>query len=483
MAGKGVFVSRRSRTYVQRLGVAAIAAAAFVVVASSFGAGAGKRGPLVVRVSRDTTKAAGFQHATAVEPAIAAGARGVLVTVFQVGRSFRHGSAAIGWATSRDGGRHWKRGFFVPIMRNDAAPPKALDVTDPVVAYDTAHKLWVVASIADFANGSRTLQVHRSSDGLHWSAPTEVAKGIVDKDWITCDRGSRSAFRGRCYLTFTRENEDRLGVRWSADGGVTWSSEAKIMPTLGHPTGAFPVVQPNGRLVVLFREGGVDQRADAATAIPPWTFTATSSADGGRTFGVIRTLVTRVKPYFPHYVRAFATTIPSVGVDARGRLYAVWQTCRFRNPCSGNDLVLSTSTNGRSWTRPRRLPLGASGDRIVPGLAVAPGRRGQPVRLGLTYYTIRNGACSWVRCELAPYFASSKNGGRSWSKPLRLFAPTRYTWLAQAPAGQAFVGDYTTTAYLGKVAYAAFAVATRPTRSGLHHSIAVARIRPLDLPR
>src|SRR5215217_5577690 len=154
------------------------------------------------------------------------------------------------------------------------------------------------------------------------------------------------------------------------------------MPTMGHPTGAFPVVQPNGRLVVLFREGGVDQRADAATAIPPWTFTATSSADGGRTFGVIRTLVTRVKPYFPHYVRAFATTIPSVGVDARGRLYAVWQTCRFRNPCSGNDLVLSTSANGRSWTRPRRLPLGASGDRIVPGLAVAPGRRGQPVRPG-----------------------------------------------------------------------------------------------------
>jgi BNR repeat-like domain len=471
-------------TLLQRLVLAALGALALVLVATSQGAETRKRAPLVVRVSRDAGTATAFQHQTSVEPSIAAGRRGVLVTVYQVGRSFSHGSASIGWATSRDGGRHWRRGRLTPITRPGVLPATALDITDPVVTYDAVHGAWIAASIADFANGSRTLQVHRSTDGLRWSTPIEVAKGIVDKDWMTCDRSRRSRFRGRCYVVFARENEDRLGVRWSSDGGLTWSAETPIRPTLGHPTGAVPATRPNGRLVIVFREGGFLQPGEySAAAVPPWTLTSTSSDDGGATFGPIRTRVALAKPYFPPHTRAVPTAIPSMAVDVRGRLYVVWQSCRFRRQCVGNDLALSTSADGRRWTRPRRLPLGRTGDRVVPGLAIAPGKAGRPARLGLTYYLIANDGCRPARCRLTPYFTSSTSGGRTWTRPLRLYPAIRYRWLAQSPAGQAFIGDYTATAFVGRVAYSAFAIATRPTRGRLHHSIAVARIRPVDLPQ
>jgi hypothetical protein len=470
-------------TLLQRLVVAVVGVLALAVVAVSQGAEARKqRGPLVVRVSRDTTGGTNFQHETEVEPSIAAGPRGILVTVYQVGRAAIHGAARIGWATSRDGGRHWRHGYLTAITRPGATPPTALDTTDAVATYDSAHKVWIAASIADFANGSRTLQVHRSKDGYHWSAPIEVAKGLVDKDWLTCDKGARSSLRGRCYISFSREDQDRLGVRFSVDGGSTWSAETAIEPTLGHPTGSFLVVRPNGRLVLLFREGGFNVPGEYSTKdVPPWTLTATSSVNGGQTFGN-RTRVALAKPYFPPHTRAVPSAITSAAVDARGRLYAVWQSCRFRKACVGNDLVLSTSANGSSWSSPRRLRLGA-GDHVVPGLAVAAAKPGRAVRLGLAYYVISNDACRLANCRLTPYFTSSTNGGRAWTRPLRLWASIAYRWLAQAPPGQAFIGDYSSTTYVGKVAWSAIGVATKPTKGRRHHSIAVARIRPIDLPR
>jgi hypothetical protein len=127
-----------------------------------------------------------------VEPSIAAGRGGVLVTVFQVGRSVGRGAAAIGFATSNDGGRTWRNGLFEPVTRPEPTPSRPVDVTDAVVAYDAAHGAWLASSTADFANGSRSLAVHRSVDGLHWSAPVEVARGVIDHESLSCDGWARS---------------------------------------------------------------------------------------------------------------------------------------------------------------------------------------------------------------------------------------------------------------------------------------------------
>jgi BNR repeat-like domain len=458
------------RLYPRHVRAVCLGAVAFLVVVASVSASADSS--LLTRlVSRDTTTTAGFQHQTVVEPSIAAGPAGVLVTVFQLGRGIGRGAAATGFATSRDGGRSWRKGLFTAVTRPGLSPATPLDVTDAIVTYDWVHHVWLVASVADFANGSRTLQIHRSTDGLHWSGPVEAGRGVIDHDWIACDRWAKSPFRGRCYVSFTRQDVRRLGVRWSVDGGSSWSGEGPIASSLGNPNSAFPVVRPDGRLVVVFREGTSQLALGSAYSV-----------DGGRTFsGTSR--VALVKPFLPPSFRGVSAIVPSVVVGAGGRLYAVWQSCRFRPGCRGNDLVLSRSSNGVRWTAPTRVPLDRRTDHVIPGLGIASTRAGRPVRLGLAYYTIANEPCLPARCRIAPYFVSSPNGGRTWSRALRLQAPMRFTWLAQSPAGEAFVADNIGTAFYGSTAWPAFTAAARPSVGELHESVHVARVRRTDLGR
>src|SRR5215469_3816730 len=65
----------------------------------------------LTRLSTDTFTNSGSQHATEVEPHIAAFGS-TLVSVFQVGRIFGGGSADIGFATSTNGGASWTSGFL-----------------------------------------------------------------------------------------------------------------------------------------------------------------------------------------------------------------------------------------------------------------------------------------------------------------------------------------------------------------------------------
>jgi hypothetical protein len=469
-----VVITRGSRSRGRAGAGAAVVCGALALVLVASGAGAGKA-PLMRQVARDTTTTAGFQHATAVEPSIAAGRGGKLVTTFQTGRSVNRGAAATGFAVSRDGGRSWEQGVFQPVLRDGVAP---VDVNDAVVSYDWVHAIWLVSSTAEYANGSRTLQVHRSSDGVHWSAPIEVARGVIDHPWLACDRGNASHFRGRCYVAFAREDQQRLGVRWTTDGGATWSGETTIPSALGRPTAAYPAVRPDGRLVVMFREGG---DAQVAGVDRPATYSAAISTDGGASFSS-PTRVALVQPYFQPHFRDLAALVPSVAVDARGRLYAAWHSCRFRRGCQGNDIVISQSANGARWTSPRRVRLDGR-DHVIPGLAIAPSRPGRPVRLGLAYYTISSDRCQPVGCRITPYFVSSTNGGRTWSRAIRLHPPMRFTWLPQSPVGQSFVADNISTVYVGTTAWSAVTVAGAPTAGRLHVTVAVARIRPTDTRR
>jgi hypothetical protein len=454
-----------SRLHAEACVAAACCALALVLVASGVTA---DRAPLMRHVARDTTTAPGFQHATVVEPSIAAGAGGELVTVFQTGRSMRRGAAATGFAASRNAGKRWEQGTFQPMLR-DGVPP--VDVNDAVVSYDWVHRIWLVSSTAEFANGSRTLQVHRSNDGVHWSAPAEVARGMIDHPWLACDRGAASSFRGRCYVAFARQDQQRLGVRWTTDGGATWSAETTIASGLGQPSAAFPVVRPDGRLVIVFRQGGGQQLSGAR---PPFTYSAVTSVDGGRTFAT-PTRIAIVRPYFHPHFRGFPALVPSVAVGAHGRVYVAWHSCRYRRACRGNDIVISQSTTGARWTRPRRVPLDGR-DHVIPGLAIAPARSGHPGPLGLAYYTISSDRCRSRGCRLTPYFISSSSGGRRWSRSIRLHAPMRFTWLPQSPRGESFVADNISTAFVGRTAWPAVTVADAPTGNRLHVTIAVARI-------
>jgi hypothetical protein len=43
-------------------------------------------------------------------------------------------------------------------------------------------------------------------------------------------------------------------------------------------------------------------------------------------------------------------------------VFVVWRSCGFRSGCSGNDIVMSKSKNGTTWTAPVRIPIGTKSD-------------------------------------------------------------------------------------------------------------------------
>ena len=100
---------------------------------------------------------------------------------------------------------------------------------------------------------------------------SRTADLAYDKNWLTCDNGAASPFRGRCYLAYTLvgEREDDLALQHSDDGGRTWSAPVTQHITV---TGVIPVVQPDGKLVLMFWSGRTGM-------------VAVTSTDGGVTLG------------------------------------------------------------------------------------------------------------------------------------------------------------------------------------------------------
>src|SRR2546423_13165561 len=108
----------------------------------------------LLQLSSDPYTNTTSQHQTQVEPDSYSNGS-TIVAATQVGRFTDGGSSNIGWATSTDSGATWKNGFL-PSTTTFATPAGQYDrVSDPSVAYDAAHKLWMISSLA-ITNGFGT---------------------------------------------------------------------------------------------------------------------------------------------------------------------------------------------------------------------------------------------------------------------------------------------------------------------------------------
>ena len=155
----------------------------------------------LIKVSHDSYKNDGAQHATEAEPDTLAFGNTV-VSVFQVGR-FESGGGAIdnGWGTSTDKGKTWTHGVLPGITIAEGG--KWPRVSDPTIAYDAKFGTWLAAGIViDSTNTGRGVSVNSSKDGVHWKKPVMAEgkfSGFYDKDWIVCDNHKQSKFYGNCY--------------------------------------------------------------------------------------------------------------------------------------------------------------------------------------------------------------------------------------------------------------------------------------------
>jgi hypothetical protein len=411
----------------------------------------------LIQISSDPYTNADSQHRTEVEPdTFSFGS--TIISAFQVGRFFDGGSSNIGFSTSTNGGSSWTQGFLPGTTVNAIPAGSYIRTSDPTVAYDARHGVWLISYLGFFsADSPADVLVSRSTDGLTWSDPIVISSNghFNDKNWTVCDNSPSSPFYGNCYTEFDDNTQfDLILMSKSSDGGQTWGT---ALPTAdnAHGIGGQPLVQPNGNVVVTIT-GFVGPRF--------FLMMSFTSSDGGTSWSKTR-LIARASFHAP--AGGIRADIPfsSAEIDASGKIYVVWSDCRFEGTCNASDIVLTTSTDGKRWSRLTRIPLdprGSGVDHFLPGLAVDRSTSGSSARLAVTYYYYPNANCTSATCELNVGFSTSSDGGASWTPNTQIAGPMTLTWLPNTSQGY-MVGDYISTSFSGGMAFPAIAVAHAPS--------------------
>jgi hypothetical protein len=467
LTGKGVARGRRRLGVVAALGFTIAGVITGVIpVDAAEGHIAEEAAPPLSVVSEDPYTNPGTYHRTQVEP-VSAAFGSTVVSVFQSGRSIDWGASNLGWVVSRDAGATWTDGFLPGTTIHATPPGRWPRVSDPAVAYDAMHDTWLIVglgirpcSLSGSCAGARVF-VSRSMDGARTFDDPLLPRRpdrsqFFDVPWIACDNFSASPFYGNCYMVWIDGwHRALLHAYTSSDGGLTWAW-ARIRPD--HHFVGFPrlVVQPNGNVVIGFTD---------EESYPPAGRTLIST-DGGATY---------VGPFdIPSYDQRGpagglrASPIPPArrfDVDAAGRIYSAWSDCAFRRAeegvCTHNDIVLSTSDEGRHWTDMFRVPIDpvtSSADHFLAAIAVDPQTSGDSAHIAIVYYFHPEQWCDPKTCQLYVGLVSSSDGGSTW-KVQDLAGPFNNTWFPLTDSGY-MVGEYIGISFVDGKAIPVFPVAT-----------------------
>jgi hypothetical protein len=425
----------------------------------------------LTQISSDSFTVPPGQHATEVEPhALAVG--NTIVAAFQIGRIGPNsppggGSTDIGWATSTDGGTTWTHGSLPGLTTGDGSGPFDA-ASDPVVAYDAKHGVWLIASLP-LSSTSQTpaVMVSRSTDGVSWQSPIAVdpTSPNSDKNWIVCDSWAASPFYGNCYMEWDNpSSSDEIFMSTSSDGGLTWSTP---LPTASASDGigGQPLVQPNGTVVVPIESLAVTSSGIAAF----------SSNNGGASWSGL-TQIAQIQ-FHDDAGGIRSGPLPSAAIDGAGTVWVVWEDCRFRAGCSTNDLVYSTSSDGLNWSAVTRIPIddvSSTVDHFIPGIGIDPATSGPSAHVGVHYYYYSQSACTASTCQLNVGFISSTNDGATWNEPVTITGPMQLGWLPQSQNGL-MVGDYIATVFTNGLPHGVFAVAQANSGSTFNEAMYTAQ--------
>ncbi|MFI6602346.1 sialidase family protein [Nonomuraea sp. NPDC050536] len=404
----------------------------------------------VTEIGADTFTNGTSQHKTQVEPdSFQFGS--TIVTAQQTGRFFDGGSSDIAFATSTNNGATWTRGNLPGITT--FAGGTFNRVSDPSVAFDAMHNVWMISSLAltDTSGvvGAAVVTSRSTDGGLTWSNPVTTASaggGNLDKNWIACDNTSASPFFGRCYTEFDDNGAgNAIKIARSTNGGLNWT----VVSTSATGLGGQPVVRPNGTVLVPYLSNSNQVRSFR-------------SIDGGVSWRATVLIATVQDHAVAGGLRS--EPLPSAEIDSAGTAYVVWQDCRFQSGCPANDIVMSKSTSETTWGAVTRVTADG-GDHFIPGIGVDRTTSGGTARVAVTYYRYPTANCTAATCQLTVGYTSSTNGGGSWAAPTQIQGPMTLSWIANTSQGR-MVGDYISTSVIpGGNAFAAFTVATAPSGS------------------
>ena len=404
-----------------------------------------------VRISSDNLTNTDSDHKTEVEPHSFAWGN-TIVSAFHVARrpgSIGWGSGDVGFSTSTDGGKTWHFGDLPGLTVNFKGGAYGA-AADPSVAYDAKHAQWLISTLPLAGLNSNSgligdVAVSRSPNGLNWGSPIIIDKThLDDKNWTVCDNTTTSPFYGNCYTEWDQAfGTGDVLMSVSSDGGKTWGAG---LPSSDHAggLGGEPLVQPNGTVVVPFQGGGID---------------VFSSTNGGASWGKSQ----QIASISSHFVAAGLRNpnLPSAGIDGAGNVYVIWSDCRFRTSCKENDIVMSTSADGKTWTAVARIPIDATTstvDHFIAGIGVDPATSGPNAHLTIVYYYYPTANCTTSTCQLDVGFTTSVDGGATWTAGAQIAGPMKISSLPVSDNGP-MVADYISVSYVNGNPFGVFAVA------------------------
>lgn len=318
---------------------------------------------------------------------------------------------------STNGGSSWG-GVDLPLPPAKGA--NGIDFgSDPTLAFDTQGNVFYGYIVVFFGGGNgingTEMAVAKSSDGgktypnVTFFSFENGTNHFNDKPMITADTNAGSALRDNVYIAWDAASGGSIGggvrVATSSDHGATFSVTRADDPSgPGRSIGASPAVGPSGEVYVAWNDY-------AANAI-----VFNSSFDGGRSWGVPRTVSRKTLPFdiaIPAESFRGALVYPSLGVDVsngphRGRIYCSWMDL---TPQNVTDIFISFSdNNGLTWSTPTHVPdqFAFPVDRFNHWMSVDPTNGNVTV----AFYDTRNDTTG-ARYQTDYYLARSTDGGAS----------------------------------------------------------------------
>ena len=319
--------------------------------------------------------------------------------------------APLAYASS-DGGTTWTH-TALPRTWNNTTFGIGFDPSVDVATNGTFYFSYGVAPLSgNYPNG---IVVVSSTDGVTWSKKTPVTfntnRYFDDKYYLAIDRSS-AAYANRIYVSWDRNTSSNqiLYIAYSSNAGASWSAPIKVndgTSPFERVIGAYPAVDRNLGTVydswhdyarnIIFVDkstsGGATWGKDVAAATTHTGFGVNIGCVGGRSQGPAHALK----------------------VGPSGTLYLVYAD---QVAGRGFDVLLTTSTNGATWTAPVTLnddttAKGFSGTvhQFHPTLSVESNGTGGD-KVTVTFYDRRDDANN---CLSHVYATQSVDNGAHWS--------------------------------------------------------------------
>jgi hypothetical protein len=312
---------------------------------------------------------------------------------------------------------------------------------DPAIDVDKNGTFYYSYGVAPLSGSyPNAIVMMKSIDGVNWTGVTPITfnkrRDFDDKYYLAVDRSS-SSFANRIYVSWDRNsgNNQILYIASSQDGGETWTAPIKVndgTSRFERVIGAYPAVNQSTGVVydswhdyaknVIYVDqsfnGGSSWGIDAAAATTHAGFGADIGCVGGRSQGPAHALK----------------------IGPSGKLYLV-----YADPIAnrGFDVLLTTSTNGTTWTAPLRLnDDSGSADQFHPTLSVEAGASGDKVTV--SFYDRRDDPAN---CLAHVYATQSQNSGATWSANVKVTtAASNFDGNPNGP------GDYSSSSPFAKLA-------------------------------